>query len=103
MLLQWDGKIYWGADCVNRLALLSTGSDLFNQINAAIFRKPCLSKALYPFMRAGRNLGLTLMGGQDAVLIPAWRARFPLDARQPFTPPTQPTLQYDFRQKTAAR
>ncbi len=62
MLLQWDGKIYWGADCVNRLALLSTGNDLFNQINAAIFRKPCLSKALYPFMRAGRNLGLTLMG-----------------------------------------
>ena len=71
MLLQWDGKIYWGADCVNRLALLSTGSDLFNQINAAIFRKPCLSKALYPFMRAGRNLGLTLMG----------RARCSIDSR----------------------
>ena len=62
MLLRLDGHIYWGADCINRLALISSDSDLFNQINAAIFRRPCLSAALYPFMSRGRALTLALLG-----------------------------------------
>jgi len=62
MLLHLDGQDYFGADCINRLALLSTGNDLFNSINAAVFRNPCLSTALYPFMRTGRGLALTLLG-----------------------------------------
>ncbi|MBB1626390.1 DCC1-like thiol-disulfide oxidoreductase family protein [Achromobacter sp. UMC71] len=62
MLLRLDGKTYWGADCINRLALISTGNDLFNKLNAAVFRRPCLSAALYPFMRRGRALTLALMG-----------------------------------------
>ena len=61
-LLRLDGHIYWGADCINRLALLSSDSDLFNQVNAAIFRRPCLSAALYPFMTRGRALTLALLG-----------------------------------------
>jgi len=62
MLLRLDGKTYWGADCINRLALISTDNDLFNKVNAAVFRNPCLSAALYPFMRRGRALTLALMG-----------------------------------------
>lgn len=62
MLLRLDGHIYWGADCINRLALLSSDSDLFNQVNAAIFRRPCLSAVLYPFMTRGRALTLALLG-----------------------------------------
>lgn len=62
MLLRLDGKTYWGADCINRLALISTDNDLFNKLNAAVFRRPCLAAALYPFMRRGRALTLTLMG-----------------------------------------
>ncbi|KWU21994.1 thiol-disulfide oxidoreductase DCC family protein [Achromobacter xylosoxidans] len=62
MLLRLEGHIYWGADCINRLALLSSDSDLFNQINAAIFRRPCLSATLYPFMTRGRALTLALLG-----------------------------------------
>ncbi len=62
MLLRLDGRTYWGADCINRLALISTDNDLFNKLNAAVFRRPCLSAALYPFMRRGRALTLALMG-----------------------------------------
>ncbi|KOF54479.1 hypothetical protein AD428_06870 [Achromobacter sp. DMS1] len=62
MLLHLDGRDYYGADCMHRLALLSTEDDLFNRSNAAVFRRPCLSATLYPFMRAGRNVTLALLG-----------------------------------------
>ena len=62
MLLHLDGQDYFGADCINRLALLSTGNDLFNQFNAMVFSNACLSRALYPFMSAGRHLALRVLG-----------------------------------------
>lgn len=62
MLLHLDGQVFWGADCINRLAMLSSQSDLFNRLNAAVFRHPSLSAVLYPIMRAGRNATLALLG-----------------------------------------
>lgn len=62
MILILDRKEYFGADCVNRLALLSSGSTLFNKLNAAIFRYEWLSSFLYPIMRFGRNLTITILG-----------------------------------------
>ncbi len=62
MALLWQGEVYHGADCINRIALLSTSSGIFNRINAAIFRSPTLSKLLYPMLRAGRNAVLRLLG-----------------------------------------
>ena len=60
-LIQGD-KVYYGNECVNRLALLSTESGWFNRINAAIFRSPTASKILYPILKAGRRLVLTVLG-----------------------------------------
>jgi predicted DCC family thiol-disulfide oxidoreductase YuxK len=58
-----DGETIWhGDDCLNRIALMSTPSGMFNRINAAVFRSPRASKALYPMLRGGRNLALRLMG-----------------------------------------
>jgi predicted DCC family thiol-disulfide oxidoreductase YuxK len=58
-----DGETIWhGDDCINRIALMSTPSGVFNRINAAVFRSPRASKALYPVLRGGRNLALRLMG-----------------------------------------
>lgn len=58
-----DGEtIHHGAACMNRLALMSTRSDMLNRINASIFRSPTLSRVLYPVLRAGRNATLFLMG-----------------------------------------
>ena len=62
MVLKLGDRFYHGADCINVLALLSTGSGPFNRLNGAIFRSPTASRLLYPVLRAGRNLALRLLG-----------------------------------------
>jgi predicted DCC family thiol-disulfide oxidoreductase YuxK len=61
-VLEWENKIYHGADAINRLALLSTRSNFFNKMNAFVFRSRTASKVLYPVLRKGRDLTLFLMG-----------------------------------------
>lgn len=61
MILSLDGVTYFGADVLNRLALLSTNSDAFNKVTSAIFRSPTVSRVLYPALRWGRNLTLRLL------------------------------------------
>ena len=62
MALVLNGEVYYGADCLNRLALMSSRNDAFNKLNAAIFHSPTVSRLLYPILRAGRNLTLRLLG-----------------------------------------
>ena len=62
MLLKLDGQFYHGADCLNRIALLSSESGAFNRINRALFRSPMVSALAYPLLRAGRNATLRLIG-----------------------------------------
>jgi predicted DCC family thiol-disulfide oxidoreductase YuxK len=62
MLLFMNGQYYHGAECLNRLALLSTTSDIFNRITAVAFRWPAAARISYPILRAGRNLTLRLLG-----------------------------------------
>lgn len=62
MVLHWNGALYHGADCIHRLALLSTPSSVFNRLNAWMFKRPAVAKVLYPWMKAGRNLVLRALG-----------------------------------------
>ena len=62
MVLKLDGVFHHGDECLNRLALLSTGSGVFNRLMAFLFSRPAIAKIAYPFLRAGRNLALKLMG-----------------------------------------
>ncbi|MEM1232146.1 MAG: DCC1-like thiol-disulfide oxidoreductase family protein [Pseudomonadota bacterium] len=62
MVLELQGERYFGADCVNRLALLTTRAGAFNRLNAWIFRSPARTRRLYPIMVRGRNLALKLLG-----------------------------------------
>ena len=62
MALKLDGQIYYGADCINVLALLSTPSGAFNRFNHLIFQSKSLSRLLYPALRTGRNAALALLG-----------------------------------------
>ena len=62
MVLFYGNRIYHGADCINMLALLSTGSGIFNRFNAIAFARPGMAKILYPVLRAGRNLLLRILG-----------------------------------------
>lgn len=62
MVLIWNNQIFHGDDCVNRLALLSSGSGTFNRLNSIIFSSPRVSAFMYPILRTGRNAVLRLMG-----------------------------------------
>ncbi|MBU2568697.1 MAG: DUF393 domain-containing protein [Gammaproteobacteria bacterium] len=62
MVAIYENQTYYGADCVQVLALLSTGSGIFNRINSVIFRSKLLARILYPVLRIGRNLTLMLLG-----------------------------------------
>lgn len=62
MVLVMGETYYHGDACLNRLALMSSRSDLFNRANFYLFRSPVISKLSYPILRASRNLVLKLLG-----------------------------------------
>lgn len=62
MALVSKGEVLAGPDVVHRLALLSTGSGFFNGMMSKMFASPKLTRFMYPFLRAGRNATLALMG-----------------------------------------
>ena len=60
MAVYYQGRLYVGSEAVHVLALLTTPVDLANRIAAAVLGQPSLARALYPLLRAGRNLLLKL-------------------------------------------
>lgn len=62
MVMKQAGHFYHGDDVVHRLALMTTGSGPFNAAMAAVFRSPRRARVLYPWLRAGRNAALALLG-----------------------------------------
>jgi predicted DCC family thiol-disulfide oxidoreductase YuxK len=60
MAVYYQGRLYVGSEAVNLLALLTTPVDLANRVAAAVLGRPGLARALYPLLRAGRNLLLKL-------------------------------------------
>ncbi len=77
MALILAGQIYSGAECINRLALMSTASNTFNRLNARVFSSPRFSKLAYPVMRSVRNATLRVLGrkqiGARSTLLDATR------------------------------
>jgi len=61
MVLKLNGQLYYGADAIHMLSLLSTRSGLFNRFNYLLFRNRHLARWLYPPLRACRNLLLKLL------------------------------------------
>lgn len=67
-----DGdRILHGDACLHALASMSTSSDLFNRLNAAIFRNRTATRLLYPVLRSGRNATLRLLGRKKLRQLPA--------------------------------
>ncbi|PIR38904.1 MAG: hypothetical protein COV35_05335 [Alphaproteobacteria bacterium CG11_big_fil_rev_8_21_14_0_20_39_49] len=62
MALIIDEDVYHGDECIHKLALMSTGSSLFNRFNRFVFKSRRISKVLYPVLRSGRNFALLLLG-----------------------------------------
>lgn len=62
MVLKVEEELYYGADAIHALSLLSSQSGVFNRINYAIFRSRRLARIFYPLLRFFRNLLLKLLG-----------------------------------------
>lgn len=62
MLLKIDDQYYHGADCMNRIALLTSRSGFINKTILFIFRSHRLSQILYPILRFFRNTTIKLLG-----------------------------------------
>lgn len=62
MAIFLNSQLYFGADCINRLALLSSPIGSFNKLNYYAFKIPQVSRILYPILRVGRNVVIHLLG-----------------------------------------
>lgn len=56
------GRVYYGVDAIHILALLASKSGLVNRAVARLLRNKHIATAAYPLLRAGRNLGLRILG-----------------------------------------
>ena len=61
MVLKVGGELYYGAEAIHRLSLLSTRSGVFNRLAHWSFRSSRRSRVLYPWLRSCRNLLLKLL------------------------------------------
>lgn len=64
MALDLNGELFWGADAVHRLSLLSTDATWFNKLNTQVFNRRPIAALLYPLMRAGRSIFFFATGRQ---------------------------------------
>ena len=62
MALKIGDAVYHGDDCVHQLAMMSGASGVFNRFHFWVFKDERRAKFLYPYLRAGRNLALRLLG-----------------------------------------
>ncbi|TMN88572.1 hypothetical protein CWB72_12575 [Pseudoalteromonas phenolica] len=61
MVLKMGGVIYYGADAIHTLALISSRSGVFNRMNYWLFKSKRVSAVLYPLLRSFRNLLLKML------------------------------------------
>lgn len=54
-------EMYYGADAIHRLSLLSTRTGFVNRLSYYVFRSKRASEILYPIMRSCRNLLLKIL------------------------------------------
>ena len=61
MVLKLDNQLYYGADAIHMLALISSRSGVFNRFNYWLFKSKKRSHLLYPILRFFRNLLLKVL------------------------------------------
>jgi predicted DCC family thiol-disulfide oxidoreductase YuxK len=62
MVLKVGSQLYYGADAIHALSLMSTRTGIFNRLTYWSFRSPRAAGIFYPALRAMRNLLLKLLG-----------------------------------------
>ncbi len=56
MVVKVGDSVYYGAEAIHALALMSSRSGLFNRLSHWVFRSQTRARLLYPLLRAARNL-----------------------------------------------
>jgi predicted DCC family thiol-disulfide oxidoreductase YuxK len=62
MALKVGTQLYFGADAINRLSLMSTRRGFFNRLSYRCFRSKRASRLLYPPLKGCRSLLLKVLG-----------------------------------------
>ncbi len=62
MVLKLGDQLYYGAEAMHALALISSRSGCFNRLNYWLFKSRTLSRLGYPVLRRLRNLLLKILG-----------------------------------------
>ena len=62
MIVRFSRVSHYGADALVALSMASSANGVLNRITAMVFRHPKIARALYPIMKFGRRVTLTLLG-----------------------------------------
>ena len=62
MVVRVEDKVYYGAEAIHQLALLSSGKGFINAMGKFFFRSPRVARILYPPLKLLRNLLLRVLG-----------------------------------------
>jgi len=62
MVLKTGGELYYGSEAIHQLALRSSGKGFFNKLARMTFKSRGVANALYPLLKACRNLLLKILG-----------------------------------------
>ena len=62
MVLKMGDQLYYGADAIHALALISSRFGVFNRFNYWLFKSRTASRILYPVFRFFRNILLKILG-----------------------------------------
>lgn len=61
MVLKMDDQLYYGADAIHALSMISSRSGIFNRLAYWVFKSRRISQVLYPILKTGRAVLLKLM------------------------------------------
>jgi len=61
VVLKIRDNLFYGADAIHAISLISSNSGFFNRFNYWLFRSKTLSIMFYPFFRLARNILLTFL------------------------------------------
>ena len=61
MVLKMNDQLYYGADAIHALSMISSRSGIFNRLVYWVFKSKRVSHVLYPILKTGRLVLLKLM------------------------------------------
>jgi predicted DCC family thiol-disulfide oxidoreductase YuxK len=62
MVFLFNGQVYYGADALNVISLLSSGSTFYSKLNRILFRNKLIASLCYPILKLGRAITLKVIG-----------------------------------------